>query len=55
MNNIKYWLDTQITFAKQQERANDEIEHHDDAMYWFGRWQALWDVKKMLDGDVKNN
>ena len=55
MSNMIYWLDAQITYAKEQERANDEIERHDDAKYWFGRWQALWDVKRMLERDGKND
>ena len=55
MSNMIYWLDAQITYAKEEEKKSDEIGRHDDAKYWFGRWQALWDVKKMLEHDGKND
>ena len=49
MRNIIYWLDAQITEAKRMEKDLDEMDKHEDALYWYGRWQALWDVKKRIE------
>ena len=51
--DIIYWLDTQITSAKKEERSSDESEDHSMAMYWFGRWKALWDVKEHIEKQTR--
>ncbi|MBQ6286245.1 MAG: hypothetical protein IJK73_01135 [Bacteroidales bacterium] len=51
MDNLRLWLDAQIAEAKEQEKKSDNIDRHDDAKYWFGRWQALWEVKKMMENN----
>ena len=49
MNDIIFWLDAQIAEAKRMEKELDEMEKHNDALYWYGRWKALWDVKTKLE------
>lgn len=48
MQDINYWLDAQISEAKRMERELDEMDKHEEALFWYGRWQALWEVKKMI-------
>lgn len=42
------WLDEQIVQAKRRERISDDKSDHEQAMYWFGRWRTLWDVKERI-------
>lgn len=48
MNEFNYWIDEQITQAKRKEKAADEKTNSEQAMYWFGRWKALWDIKERI-------
>ena len=49
MNDIIFWLDSQIAYAIKQQKELDEMERYDESQYWLGREQALRDVKNKLE------